>query len=254
MLNLVSNAIKYNSAPGRVDLICEQKAEEGRLRLSVRDTGPGIASEDLPKLFSPFERLKAAHSEVEGTGMGLAISKRLVEAMGGTITVDSVVGRGSVFSLELPISADPAPGAEDEGFQAFVVPADLKANPATHKVLYVEDNFSNLTLVQAILAQRSGIELLSAMQGRSGLELARERRPDLILLDLHLPDLPGDTLLQALKEDERTREIPVVMVSADATPTQIQRLLGLGAKAYLTKPLEIPVLLRVVDGTLAEKR
>ena len=254
LLNLVSNAIKYNSAAGRVDLTCEQKSEERQLRLSVRDTGLGIASEDLPKLFAPFERLKAAHSEVEGTGMGLAISKRLIEAMGGAITVDSVVGRGSVFSLELPLSADASQETGEKNFQAFVVPADLQAQPATHTVLYVEDNFSNLTLVQAIFALRSGVELLSAMQGRSGLRLARERRPDLILLDLHLPDMPGDALLQTLKADESTREIPVIMVSADATPAQVQRLLALGAKAYLTKPLEIPTLLQVVNGALAEKR
>ena len=191
---------------------------------------------------------------MEGTGIGLAISKRLIEAMGGVITVDSVVGRGSVFSLELPIAATETVGGGDHSFQTFVLAGSLEAQPAAHTVLYIEDNFSNLTLVQAIFAQRSGIKLLTAMQGRSGLEMAQRRRPDLILLDLHLPDLAGDTLLQALKEDDRTREIPVVMVSADATPTQIQRLLGLGAKAYLTKPLEIPALLRVVDGTLAEKR
>ena len=250
LLNLLSNAIKYNHAFGRVDITCETAAS-GWLRLSVRDTGPGISAKDLPRLFAPFERLNAAHSDVEGTGIGLAISKRLAEAMGGKLFAHSVEGRGSTFSLELPISTGEIQKIEPFGNRREVAVLGSENKASTRTVLHIEDNPSNLTLVEGILALRSQIELLSTMQGRRGLEMARERAPDLILLDVHLPDLAGDTLLRTLKEDERTRHIPVVMVSADATPAQVQRLLGYGAAAYLTKPLEIAAFLHTVDEALA---
>ena len=250
LLNLLSNAIKYNHPFGRVDLLCERANTAGCLRLSVRDTGPGISAKDLPKLFLPFERLGVNQSEVEGTGIGLAISKRLAEAMGGTISVESVEGQGSTFSLELPISAEAVHPPETSNGQTILPVMEATSRPVTHTVLHIEDNPSNLTLVAEVLALRPQVALLSTMQGRSGLDMAREHHPDLILLDVHLPDLPGDALLRELKEDPRTREIPVVMVSADATPLRIQRLLELGAKAYLTKPLEVPMFLHTVDNAL----
>ena len=250
LLNLLSNAIKYNRPFGRVDMVCERVPTGGLLRLNVRDTGPGISAKDLPKLFSPFERLGTHQSEVEGTGIGLAISKRLAEAMGGTITVKSAEGQGSTFSLELPISNESSQEAETPNVPSLMPVAEVSSKPATHTVLHIEDNPSNLTLVGEILALRSQVKLLSTMQGRSGLDMAREHHPNLILLDVHLPDLSGDSLLRELKEDPITREIPVVMVSADATPLQIQRLLDLGAQAYLTKPLEVPMFLHTVDNAL----
>ncbi len=257
LLNLLSNAIKYNRPFGRVDLTCERVGTAGRLRLSVRDTGPGIGPEDLDKLFTPFERLDAANGEVEGTGIGLAISKRLLEAMGGVIGVESIDGHGSTFSLELPIAPGTDQDAKEQNLLPTVPAADSVADIAqshTQTVLYIEDNASNLALVEEVLSRRSGVELLSATRAQAGLQLARQRLPDLILLDLQLPDLAGDALLRLLKEDPLTHGIPVLMVSADATPTQIQRLLDLGATAYLTKPLDLPVFLRAVDGALAVKR
>ena len=254
LLNLLSNAIKYNRPSGCVNLACEPGDDPQRLRLVVRDTGVGISEEDLPKLFFPFERLSAGSYEAEGTGIGLTISKRLVEAMAGRIEVRSVVGRGSTFTVELPTTEDALRDTGNPFPPPFRAAPDAAARPAAHTVLYIEDNLSNLTLIKEVLARRPDIRLIGAAQGNEGLELAREVRPDLILLDLHLPDLPGDTLLKALKRDQRTQEIPVVMVTADATPLEAKRLQALGAKAYLTKPLEIPAFLRVVDRTLAERR
>ena len=249
LLNLLSNAIKYNHPSGRVDLICD-RAAGGCLRISVRDTGSGISAKDLPRLFHPFERLGVNQSEVEGTGIGLAISKRLAEAMGGTVSVESVENQGSTFSLELPIAAESIPSTEAQDTQTLPPVVEAVSEPATHTVLHIEDNPSNLTLVAEVLALRPQLTLISTMQGRSGLDMAREHHPDLILLDVHLPDLAGDVLLRELKEDPRTRDIPVVMVSADATPLRIQRLLDLGARAYLTKPLEVPMFLHTIDHAL----
>ena len=210
---------------------------------------PGSAQRIYPG-FLPFERLGVNQSEVEGTGIGLAISKRLAEAMGGTVAVESVEDQGSTFSLELPIADEAARETEAPGVQASLSIVEATSKPPTHTVLHIEDNPSNLTLVAEVLALRSQVKLLSTMQGRSGLEMAREHHPHLILLDVHLPDLAGDVLLRELKEDPRTRQIPVVVVSADATPVQIQRLLDLGAKAYLTKSLEVPMFLHTVDTAL----
>ena len=241
VLNLLSNAVKYNRSGGTVGISCEPAARAGSLRLAVTDTGPGIAPADLAKLFTPFERLAAEHSNIEGSGIGLAISKRLVEAMGGTVGVESTPGHGSTFYLEMPAAAVEAPAA----FAPAAVPND---GPL---VLCVEDNLSNYSLVELTLeATRPNVRLVGAMLGRLGLEMAREQRPDLILLDLQLPDLPGDELLQRLQEDENTRDIPVIMVTADATDGQARRLLRLGAHAYLTKPLNIPVFLRAIDEAL----
>ncbi len=253
LLNLLSNAIKYNHPTGRVELSCEPAESDGFLRLSVRDTGRGIRAEDFPKLFVPFERLNVSEHITEGTGIGLTISQRLVEALGGHLEVQSVVGEGSTFSFTLPVAAAPARPAITVPAVAPAVlpPAEIKS--AARTILYIEDNLSNLKLIQEVFSQHCEVNLLSATQGRAGLAMAREQRPDLILLDLHLPDLPGDALLQALKADERTREIPVLMVSADATPAQAQRLRALGAKAYLTKPLVLPTFLEVVERSLAAK-
>ena len=253
LLNLVSNAIKYNRSAGRVELACEPAEAGGFLRLSVRDTGRGIHPEDLAKLFVPFERLNVAAYDIEGTGIGLTISQRLVEALGGRIEVQSVVGEGSTFSFTLPVLAQPVVSnpAVPPGFP--LPPMAPGGRLPVRTVLYIEDNLSNLKLVQEVFAQRGEVSLLSATRGHAGLAMAREHRPDLILLDLHLPDLPGDALLRALKEDERTRTIPVLMVSADAMPDQAKRLRELGAREFLTKPLEIPRFLQTVERTLADE-
>jgi PAS domain S-box-containing protein len=266
LLNLIANAIKYNREGGRVSITCERIEARsphstlygadpgglpgaGRLRIDVGDTGEGISPEKLSRLFTPFDRLGAEQSEVEGTGLGLAVSKRLVEAMGGAISVHSTLGKGSVFSVELPIVESPIERLNRRGTGPLALPEAL--TQAAYTVLYIEDNLSNLALVERIMAHSPGINLLAAQQGGVGLQLAREHSPDLILLDLHLPDMQGDEVLQRLREDLRTRAIPVVMISADATERQVERLLAAGAASYMTKPLDVKKFLQIVGDILA---
>jgi signal transduction histidine kinase/ActR/RegA family two-component response regulator len=251
LLNLLSNAIKYNRPHGRVEVSAANVAP-GRLRISVADTGIGIDPDHLARVFEPFDRLGAESGEVEGTGLGLALSKRLIEAMGGSIAFDSEPGAGSTFSLDLAL-ADP-PGLGEN--RPHVVDEDLVDTPAGERrlVLYIEDNLSNVTLVERILELQPGLELLPAMQGRLGLDLAREHRPALIMLDLHLPDMGGDEVLRRLRSEPETSEIPVVVLSADASKRQIQRLLDLGASDYLTKPLAVQRFREVVEAHLGVLR
>ncbi len=244
LLNLLANAIKYNSDGGAVTLACRRVAGD-RLRLQVTDTGPGIPEALQARLFTPFDRLGAEQSGVEGTGLGLALSKRLVEAMGGSVGVESTLGEGSTFWVELPRAEPLALGLERPSAEA---PAAAPGRAAV--VLYIEDNLSNLRLIERVLAHRPDVKLLPAMQGRLGLELARQHRPSLILLDLHLPDLPGHEVLRHLQGDPRTRDIPVIVISADATPGQVQRLKATGAYDYLTKPLDIQRLLVLLEQAL----
>jgi CheY-like chemotaxis protein len=251
-LNLCSNAVKYNHAGGAVTLSYEETAR-GRLRVKVTDTGPGIPQDKIGRLFTPFDRLGAEQSEVEGTGLGLSLSKRLVEAMGGTLGVDSVPGRGSTFWLEFPVVESPLAQLAKAG-EHVPAPAELEASRKARVVLYIEDNLSNLKLIQRLLAHRPEVRLLPAMQGRLGLQLASEHRPDLILLDVQLPDMPGSDVLRQLLEMPETRKIPVVVISADATPGQIERLLAAGAWKYLTKPLDVKKFLAVLDEALEERK
>ena len=242
LLNLLSNAVKYNQPSGSVRVSAEV-VEARSVRIRVADTGIGMSPEQLGRLFTPFDRLGADQTGVEGTGLGLTLSKCLVEAMGGVMTVESAVGAGSVFSVELDIAEAPSP-------PVLLPPSSVAARPASGRalsVLYVEDNASNLRLIEHVLAYRPGLRLLTAVQGRLGLEMAREQRPDLILLDLHLPDLPGADVLKSLQDGADTRDIPVVVLSADATPGQIDRLIEAGARAYLTKPVDVAQLLTLVD-------
>jgi signal transduction histidine kinase/CheY-like chemotaxis protein len=246
LLNLLSNAVKYNRHEGQVAVSCVDGAE-GRLRLRVEDTGAGIPAALMDRLFEPFERLGAEGRQVEGTGLGLALSRQLMNLMGGDIGADSREGEGSTFWVELAVAQPP------EGQDA--APADednwrLARAAGRRRLLLVEDNLANLKVIQALLSAREHIELLPAMTGRLGLELAREHRPDLILLDQHLPDVTGAEVLQRLKADPGTRDVPVVVVSADATPGQIGRMLDLGAAEYVTKPLDIPRFLEIVDRIL----
>ena len=245
LLNLLSNAVKYTAIHGSVSVTFTDSGN-GFTRISVRDNGAGIAVEKLARLFTPFDRLGAEQSAVEGTGLGLALCQRLVEAMHGSIGVNSSQGNGSTFWLELPQAKSPLLAA---AAQHVVISPDPAAEE-TRRVLYIEDNFSNVTLVEQMLAERPSLELMTAMQGRVGLELARQHSPDLILLDLHLPDMPGWQVLAQLKADHLTRSVPVVIISADATAPQVKRLLSAGAHAYLTKPLDLAEFFRVLDETL----
>ena len=244
LVNFLSNAIKYTSA-GSTATVSSSEAGDGWLRIAVTDDGPGIAPELLSRLFQPFERIGAEQTAIEGTGLGLAHSKALAERMGGRIGVDSTLESGSSFWLELQAAE---PGS--------VAPESLDPGPLLHQalavgtLLYVEDNAANLRLVERALERRPGVRFLSAMLGRVGLELAREHQPDLIVLDLNLPDIGGDQVLAALRAEPLTRGIPVLVLSADATQRQRQRLLALGAQAYLTKPLDLRTFLSTLDEML----
>jgi signal transduction histidine kinase/CheY-like chemotaxis protein len=239
LLNLLSNAVKYNRDGGRVAV--SSAVTSGRVRLAVRDTGPGIAPAMLARLYTPFERLGADRSGVEGTGLGLALTKRLVEAMEGALHVESAVGEGTTFTVELSVAAAPV---ESVAEQALPAPASM---PQRGTLLYIEDNVANLRLVERIMSFRPGLTLLPAMQGSRGLELARSHHPRVIVLDLHLPDCDGTDVLAQLRADAGTRDIPVVILSADATPARVTHLLAEGAAAYLTKPLDVPEFLALVD-------
>jgi PAS domain S-box-containing protein len=243
ILNLLSNAVKYNREAGWVTMSL-RSTDEGRVRLEVADSGHGIAEEETDRLFLPFQRLGAGAAGVEGTGLGLALSKGLVEAMGGAIGASSVPGEGSTFWVALAEAETPAAavGADD----AETLPAPSSDGDRT--VLYVEDNVPNLRLVEQVAARRPNIRLLSAMQGQLGIDLARQHHPDLILLDLHLPDMSGEEVLRTLRGDPVTSAIPVVMISADATPSTARRLLEAGARSFLTKPLDMRRFVRLLEG------
>jgi signal transduction histidine kinase/ActR/RegA family two-component response regulator len=246
VLNLLSNGVKYNRFGGTVTVACEQLGED-RVRLHVTDTGQGLSADDIGRLFVPFERLGAASTDVEGTGIGLALSRRLAEAMGGRLEVDSTVGEGSTFWIELPRVEGTV--ERYERLAGAPLPPRVVVD-RRHLVLYIEDNLANVTLAERVFAERGDIELMPVMQGRLGVDLARQHRPALILVDLHLPDIPGDEVLQQLRADPVTQPIPVIVVSADASPGRVERLRAAGATAYVTKPFDVRELIRTVGDIL----
>lgn len=247
LLNLLANAVKYNRDAGRVIVDLAPQPNE-HFRISIIDEGPGIPSEKRSRLFSPFERLGAEAGLCEGTGLGLALSKRLVEAMAGTIG-ESAPASGSCFWIEFPQTKDVR---REHGTERELTALLAGLNGQSKTLLYIEDNVSNLTLIEHLLSEYPPIKLISAMQGSLGLELAVRHQPDLILLDVHLPDLSGAEVLARLKANPRTSAIPVVVLSADATKSQIDRLLAAGANEYLTKPLEVDRFSKVVEAHLCE--
>jgi CheY-like chemotaxis protein len=247
MINLVVNAIKYNRAGGTVR-VAVGPGEGARVRIAVTDTGHGLDAASIGRLFMPFERLDAAAAGIDGIGLGLALSRNLIDAMEGAIGVESTPGSGSTFWVEL---------ARGDSVVVPEHPADIAPALATRsydgerRLLYIEDTLANVRLIEAILLARPGIRLLPAMQGGVGLDLAREHRPDLILLDVHLPDLDGHEVLARLRRDPATTAIPVVVLSADATESQRARLLASGASGYLTKPIDVTRLLETLDEHLS---
>ncbi len=244
LMNLVSNALKYNRPNGRVTIAFVPVAAD-RVRIAVTDTGAGIPPAKLSLLFQPFERLGAEQTDVEGTGLGLALARGLAEAMGGSLGVESRVDAGTTFWIELALCE----AAETRQVAAVQVAPDTSGETAG-LVLYIEDNSSNVRLMQRVLQRRPGVRLLHAPGGTSGLEHARQARPDLIFLDMHLPDMSGEDVLLQLWQDAALRHIPVAILSADATPAQTRRLKAAGAIAYLTKPLEISAVLTLLDDRL----
>jgi PAS domain S-box-containing protein len=248
VVNLLTNAIKYNFSGGTVTLDCDEV--KGRMRLSVTDTGPGVAPQLHDRLFAPFDRLDAESRGIEGTGLGLALSKGLMEAIGGSLGVKSAPGDGSTFWLELPI-APAVPQLRERGGDE-VLPEHGLSSGASATLLYIEDNIGNVRLIERLLEHRPNVRLLSSLEGGLGVELAQQHRPDLIMLDVHLPDLPGIDVLDRLSRDERTAAIPVIMLSADASKEQIKRFSDAGAKDYLTKPLDLEYFLTLLDSYLRE--
>ena len=267
LLNLLSNAVKYNREAGRVTLRGGPSPDGKHLRLSVTDTGLGITPENLPLLFTPFERLGAENTNIEGSGMGLALSRKLMETQGGELGVDSTVGVGSTFWLDLPVAAAPTgelplffeellsspffgPDEGGAGGTGFSVPAAPRPPAPPRTVLHIEDNEGNQRLVEMLLAKRPTLKLLTASRGEKGLALAREFRPDLILLDIHLPDTSGVTVLHTLRTDEGTRDTPIVVVSADAAAVRQHQLDDIGANNYLLKPFNVKQFLKILDEYL----
>lgn len=246
LLNLLSNAIKYNHPGGTVTVVTARQPGD-RLRITVADTGRGISRPDLARLFTPFERLDAAQAGIEGTGLGLALSRQLVHAMGGTTGVTSTPGAGSQFWIELALAQPPAVAHSAIIRDAVTAPRDY---PAAVTVLYVEDMVENVRLVEQILKQRPSVTLIPAMLAGVALDLARQHRPDLVLLDLHLPDMPGEQVLARLRADPATAAIPVVILSADATAHHITQLRAAGADGYLTKPISVHAFLETIDTVI----
>jgi CheY-like chemotaxis protein len=216
----------------------------------VTDTGSGIAAESIRRLFTPFERLAADNSNVEGTGLGLALAKRLTELMQGDIGVESTVGQGSTFWIELPAAESQLARLRRTGGTAEL---NVTAAALAGTILYIEDNMANFELVKQILADYEELELLWATDPEQGMKLAYQHRPNLILLDLHLGGRDGAEVLNLLNQDAYTSAIPVVIVSADATHEQVQRLLSMGATAYLTKPLDVKRFVQLVEEFLKAK-
>jgi PAS domain S-box-containing protein len=250
LLNLLSNAIKYNRRGGEVRIACSANADG--VRIAISDNGPGLGADAQARLFQAFERLEAVATPVEGAGLGLVLSKRLMDAMHGEIGLDSEVGRGSTFWIRLPSAAAPT-----FGLGASMPPADaeLGASPARgpRRVLYIEDNPVNVLLMEAMLAHVDDLQVITAALPAPGLRLALEERPDLILLDIQLPGMDGYEVLRRLRLDDATREIPVIAVSANAMPGDIEHGLAAGFVEYLTKPLDMQRLIAAVEHALAAR-
>ena len=248
LINLLSNAIKYNKVGGTVVVNCIANAP-GRIRISVKDTGEGLTADKLIQLFQPFNRLGQEAYGEEGTGIGLVVCKRLIELMGGVIGVESTVGKGSVFWIDLNLTAKPQP-AVGAAEPVAVAHAHLQADAQLHTLLYVEDNPANLMLVEDLIARRPDIRLLSARDGHRGIEIARASLPDVILMDINLPGISGIRALKILAEDPATAHIPVVALSANAMPRDIEKGLEAGFFRYLTKPIKVNEFMDTLDLAL----
>ncbi len=247
LINLLSNAIKYNSQHGTVEVKCSE-SRPGHIRVSIKDSGAGLSPEQLAQLFQAFNRLGQEAGGVEGTGIGLVVAKRLIELMGGTIGVESTIGTGSVFWFELLSVGEPS--------FLEVVNTDILVQPHAargahlYTLLYVEDNPANLKLVEQIIARHPSINLLTAVSGKSGIEIARSSQPDVILMDINLPDMSGFEAVKILASDLATVHIPVVALSANAMPRDIKKGLQAGFFRYLTKPIKVNEFMDALDEAL----
>ena len=248
LINLLSNAIKYNKVGGTVVVDCIAGTPE-RIRICVKDTGEGLTPDKLTQLFQPFNRLGQEANVEEGTGIGLVVCKRLIELMGGVIGAESTVGKGSVFWIEMNLTAERQPVSGVAELTA-VAQAQVQADAQLRTLLYVEDNPANLMLVEDLIARRPDIRLLSARDGNHGIEIARASRPDVILMDINLPGISGIQALKVLRADPATAHIPVVALSANAIPRDIEKGLEAGFLRYLTKPIKVNEFMDTLDVAL----
>jgi PAS domain S-box-containing protein len=248
IINLLSNAMKYNLPNGTVLVDCVSRARD-RVRISVRDTGAGLPPEMVAQLFQSFNRLGRETSAEEGTGIGLVMSKRLVEMMGGEIGVESTVGSGSVFWFDLNAAVAPQFLADLAGDSA-VAQAQVRTGAPLRTLLYVEDNPANLQLVERLIARRPDLRMLSARDGNQGIQLARSRHPEVILMDINLPGISGIEALKIIREDPETAHIPVIALSANAMPRDIQKGMLAGFFLYLTKPIKVDEFMNTLDAAL----
>ena len=250
VLNLLSNAIKYNGAEMMVTITVAATSDT-TVRVTVTDTGMGIGEADQARLFKPFERLGAGATDIEGTGVGLALSRTLVEAMGGSIGVESERGRGSTFWVNLPAAA--AAETVPDGPEPPVVADDPDTLDDRPVVVYVDDNRANIELMERVFRPRPE-RLVTAMQGAAGRELARRHRPVLMIVDLHLPDIGGEDLVRILRADPATRATPVVVLSADTSGDRADMLRALGVEHQLSKPLDLDALDAVLSRVVSDSR
>jgi signal transduction histidine kinase/CheY-like chemotaxis protein len=250
LVNLLSNAVKYNRFGGAISVTC-QPQDPGLVTVVVADTGPGLAETDLRRIFVPFDRLGAEQTGIEGTGIGLPLARAFATAMDGELTASSTPGEGTAFTVTLPRAPDMTPVPAEESLALSGPDAPPRAAGAPASVLYIEDNPANIEVVSRFLRSRPNLRLYSVMSGQAGLDLARREVPDLILLDLHLPDLHGAEVLKRLKAEPATAAIPVAVLSAEAEPAVIRSMRGSGVAAYLTKPLNLSELGKLVDHLAA---
>ena len=244
-INLLSNAIKYNKVGGSV-IVDHETNSVGRIRICVRDSGEGLTAEKITQLFQPFNRLGQEASGAEGTGIGLVTTKRLIELMGGSIGAESTVGTGSVFWIELNLSPEPR-RSYVAAMPSAPAHAPIQTNARLRTLLYVEDNPANLMLIEDLIARRPDIRLLSARDGNRGIEIARASRPDVILMDINLPGISGIEALRILADDPTTAHIPVIALSANAIPRDIEKGLEAGFFRYLTKPIKVKEFMETLD-------
>jgi len=252
MINLLSNAIKYNRVGGEVMIRCQMRSDS-LIRVCVQDTGHGMTPDQLSHLFEPFNRLGKEGSIEDGTGIGLVVTRQLIQLMHGTIGVESELGRGSTFWFELPTSASAATGSVAPVLapQPIVMPARIPERNIRQQLLYIEDNPVNLSLIEQLMLTRSDIDLLVASDGTTGLAKAQSALPAVILLDINLPDINGFDLINVLLENPATSNIPVIALSANAMQSDIQKGLQAGCRHYLTKPVKVTELMEKLDETFS---
>lgn len=247
LLNLISNAIKFNKPQGSVN-ISFTNSLNGKIRISVKDTGAGISQEDLPRLFTPFERFGAESTSVEGTGIGLTISQKLIQSMKGKLEVVSTLGQGSTFSLEFPVFINQDAEVPAKNSMATAV---KETDTKVKKILYIEDIKTNIELVRQILLARPTYQLIYSLNPLVGIDMAHNESPDLILMDIHMPEMDGLIAFKELAKTSDTQSIPVIALTADAMGTDIKKAMDMGFHSYITKPIDVVQFLKTIDKILA---